>query len=253
MFKNAGTSLDRAFRDAFGERWTAFDANDLRITPDVLADFIRDHPDLVVLSSHRAQLPVPDIAGVTVIPVFMVRHPLDRIRSAASFVTFYPEGAATGPEDRNTAVRDWVRSRLDSRDRLCRNSMTYRLAMGGIGVTERDRAFDALTRLPFAGLVEEYDASVARLTLLLRRWFPELFLRVVHDNRTRYRDMSLGKRLKQFRLELGNELFAELRQANQDDLMLWNVVRQRYPHDLRRNRRSRPMLRLRQRLGLPVR
>ncbi|MFV2064622.1 MAG: hypothetical protein ACC726_14100, partial [Chloroflexota bacterium] len=91
IFKNAGTSVDRALRTHFGSTWTTLEAGDRQrdpsghLSPERIRRFLDEHRTVQALSSHTADLPPPSVEGLQLHPIIMLRHPLDRIRSIYDF------------------------------------------------------------------------------------------------------------------------------------------------------------------------
>jgi len=87
IYKNAGTSIDHVLKAHFKERWTAYDKAEpgALISSAELAEFIRSHPEYDALSSHQARPPIPAGDEIEVYPLFMFRHPLDRLESIYRF------------------------------------------------------------------------------------------------------------------------------------------------------------------------
>lgn len=96
IFKNAGSSVDRLLQMAFGNGWASLEGPTPTslLRPDDLSTFIRDRPEIVAVSSHLLRPPAPP--GVRVLPVVLIRHPLDRAFSVYSHLRRHHDGAATG-------------------------------------------------------------------------------------------------------------------------------------------------------------
>ena len=230
MFKNAGTSLDASLKGVLGPRWVAYE-RDARIPGSELTAFALKHPEVVAISSHNAWLPPPMIPGVHVIPVMFVRHPLDRIRSVFDFETVHYAGTPGASVAKGMDIRayvDWRLAHMSGTDRTIRDFQTMRLAAAGQGETELDKALDAVDRLPFVGLVEEFGRSSNGSKTLLAPHLPEAHLRLMHLNVTPRRNARLDSRLGQLEERLGPERFGRLTNVNQCDLQLWERVRDRY-------------------------
>lgn len=233
LYKNAGTSLDASLQRSLGSRWTAYDRPG-DISSSELEAYITGHPAAAAISSHNALLPPPDPPGVKVIPVLFIRHPLDRIRSIYDFEHAQELPTVGARMAKGLDLAGYVEWRLGRRaDRMVRDFHVSRLAPAGAGATESARALDAIARLPFVGLVEEFGRSVRELQALVRPSFPEMRLRDLRLNRTANIDRSLDARIRRLRSALGKELFERLSEANQDDMILWEQVRSRYLRTLR--------------------
>lgn len=229
LFKNAGSSLDALFREAFPDAWvTAEFPEDPATNRASLADWIRTQSQAVCFSSHTALLPPPRLAEVTLTPVIFLRHPLDRIASAYSFEAQQLDDGFGATLARNTTLRGYIKVRLSMEsDRQCRNFQTDRLAgfLGDDEGTERERALRAVEELPFVGVVEKFDRSLRKLERVLdKRGFSGIRLRSARRNVSRGRADSLGARLERMAHELGDEVFEELARANSDDLAVYRAA-----------------------------
>ena len=234
LFKNAGTSVDSAFKDSFEtNEWVSkeFEGNAERNRRDVAA-WMTDTPGARCFSSHTAQLPPPSLPGREVFPVIFIRHPLDRIASAYAFEVKQDSPSFGSVLARNTTLAGYVETRLSlPGDGQCRDFQAHRLAdmypasEGDL----RERAMRAIEELPFVGLVESYDRSLQRLQALLReRGFPDIVLGNLAKNVSRSVATPLVDKLKRLRNEVGAELFETLREANAVDLELHARLSARY-------------------------
>lgn len=229
LFKNAGTSLDAAFKETFSEvngEWVTkeFPAQPMK-NREELKQWIIDNPQAKCFSSHTAIFPVPQIEGVKIIPVIFFRHPIDRIASAYSFETTQG-GEGFGPTlARNTTLAGYIETRLSlGHDRQCRDFHAHRLAtmFGEKQSDEGSRAKAAIGSLPFVGVVEKYSESLVRLEELLgAEGFEGIKLKPVEKNVSRGVKKSLDEKLAEIKEQLGEELFDKLVKANEVDLELW--------------------------------
>ena len=64
------------------------------LRPHDLSAFIKDHPEIVAVSSHLLRPPAPP--DVRVFPVVLIRHPLDRAFSVYNHLRRHHDGASTG-------------------------------------------------------------------------------------------------------------------------------------------------------------
>jgi hypothetical protein len=116
--------------------------------------------------------------------------------------------------------------RLNRRgDRTIANFQTDRLARGGKGTTETDRALDAFGRLSFVGLIEDYQRSLERLQSVLSVYFPQVDVKLEPATMAQFGLDSLEDRLLQLKEMVGEELYDRLRDANRDDILLWESAR----------------------------
>lgn len=79
-------------------------------------------------------------------------------------------------------------------------------------------AFDVL---PFVGIVEHFDRSLAQLESLLKPLFPSVEFMPTKANVTQKSETSITERLDLLRMDLGDDLYMELEDANRSDLSLY--------------------------------
>ncbi len=86
LFKNAGTSLDEILKRNFGARWVT---REFSMTGGdnsaELAKWITEEEDAVAFSTHTGIGPVPEVPGVRIVTIMLLRDPISRIRSAYRF------------------------------------------------------------------------------------------------------------------------------------------------------------------------
>jgi hypothetical protein len=160
-----------------------------------------------------------------------VRHPLDRLASVYAFERNQGGDEFGAVLARNTSLAGYVETRLAMPyDRQCRNFHAWRLAhlFQVDDGTDRERALLAVDTLPFVGLVERYNASVARMVAWLQPHFPAVQATVVAANVSRDHSITLDKRLAGIEAELGASLYARVLEANADDLAIHQAVGERY-------------------------
>ncbi|WP_428929913.1 sulfotransferase family 2 domain-containing protein [Marinibacterium sp. SX1] len=187
LFKNAGTSLDQILKRNFGDRWVTreFSMKTDDNTAQV-AEWIRSEPQAVAFSTHTALGPIPEIEGVKVISVMLLRDPIARIRSAYRFERKQDADTWGAELAKTHDLEGYIRARLGRPDdRQCRNFQTHRLATLVPGdQPERQRALEGLKRLSVVGLVDDFDAAVTRLADAIRPDFPEFTWESVRANTT---------------------------------------------------------------------
>lgn len=218
LFKNAGTSVDQILKRNFAERWVTAEfppaGGD---NSDQVTEWIKDTPDAMVYSTHTALGPIPQIKGVKIITIMMLRDPIARIRSAYRFER-KQDAETWGTElARQYDLEGYVRARLARKgDRQCRNFQAHRLAsmVPGEG-SELERALIGLDQLSVIGLVENFDLGMTRLADLLQDPFPDFTWEAVQANRTTAspetpRDQDLNRLLEE---------------VNADDLAILNAAR----------------------------
>jgi hypothetical protein len=235
LFKNAGSSVNAILKKNFRRRWLN---GEFGRPPNfaAVAEWIVGHPHIKAFSSHTAQLPMPVLEDIEIIPILFVRHPIDRIRSAYHFNRKLPPKETRGQLAKVTGLADYVRIRLaNKRDRQCRNMQTARL--GRVVLNDKncelDTAIGQLERLPFVGVVERFDESVQVLEHILRPRFPEFRAYSARANTSAAVDVPLNEKLEKIREEIGADLYGELLQANMKDICLHAAANVRLDEQLR--------------------
>lgn len=233
LFKNAGTSVDALLRASFGSRWVTreFETR-ANATPHrrEVAEWIRANPQAVAFSSHTVELPPPEMGQVDILPVIFIRHPIDRIASAYAFERKQGGDGFGSVLARHTSLAGYIEVRLSlGRDRQCRNFHLSRFApmFPAAEGTEFERASRAVATLPFVGVVEEFDRSMALLQTLVQADLPEFVVRSVHANASRDTSTPLEERLARLRDEVGEACYTTLLTHNADDLRLYQQALER--------------------------
>ena len=213
LFKNAGTSLDHLLQANFADQWVTREFPGQNNTAQV-RQWIEDTPDAVAFSSHTMMGPLPQVPGVRILSVMLLRDPIARIRSAYRFEHKQVSDGFGAVLARHTSYDGYVRVRLAMPwDRQCRSFQTWRLAslVPGEG-SELDRAKEAVNRLSLVGRVEGFDSFLSDLHAMLEPVYPDFKLASVHSNRS-------GE-VKSKTAHDDPELTDLLQKANADDLAL---------------------------------
>ncbi|MDE0273925.1 MAG: sulfotransferase family 2 domain-containing protein [Gammaproteobacteria bacterium] len=245
LFKNAGTSIDHILKENFGEQqWRnqEFDFPGYHLTSAILsgqstAPLVRkwlcEHPDALILSSHSAIMPVPELAATTVFPIVFVRHPLIRLNSSYVFQrSQFQEGIDNATtrlaQERNFA--GYLEGLLDLRNQsLARNFNAVRLAAAVPGPPEqfKQRAMRALEALPFVGVVERFSQSLVVLQHWLEPHFPGFQAAPAWLNASLSSAVSPKERLADIEEQLGASLYGKVTEANQVDIEVHRAASQK--------------------------
>lgn len=231
LFKNAGSSIDEMLRRNFPGRWITQEFNvPPRERAQALLVFVQQNPQADAISSHSALLPVPRIENVRIFPIVFIRHPIDRLRSAYLFERAQDAETLGSRIAKAHDFAGYLREHLIiPRHRHVRNFQTYWLSRNCAGRINRElaRALRALARLPFVGLVEEFEKSLKHLESLLRSPFPGFRAEIARKNVTSS-GTTLVERIAWVRDTLGEALYAEICAANADDFALHQAVTERW-------------------------
>ncbi|HNC82431.1 MAG TPA: hypothetical protein PK999_05245, partial [Nitrospira sp.] len=233
-----GSTVDHILQNNFGRQWLAFDGAQAssRIPPEQLVSFLRDHPEARAVSSHNLTLPVPAMEGIDLAPILFLRHPLDRVRSIYDFER--RQGLLHGPVSRgaeHAAKLDfdgYVNWRFDmSRNGVIHNYHTAwllhhpRYNRVAIRQGDYEAALGTLSALPFFGLVEQFDASLALLDGVLASLGVSLSLDYRAQNTSQHHEKPLSKRIATLQESICKTTWARLEERNAWDLRLYEQAR----------------------------
>ncbi len=222
LFKNAGTSVDHILRQNFQGRWISreFPDNDPSNTAKVAA-WITGNPEIVAFSSHTIQSPLPRMKGVRIIPIVMLRDPVDRIASAYRFERVQDAETRGAQLARQNGFAGYVHARLSTAgDRQCHNFQTARLAALSADpiADEFDRACAAvaeIVQMGVLGMVADFDTAMTRLSDVVRPHFPSFAWRPVTANATsRNHAHAVSPDMRDILEEMNRDDFKLLRHAH---------------------------------------
>lgn len=190
LFKNAGTSVDQILKAYFGPAWVTaeFPTQDNDNTVAV-EDWIAGRPEAQVFSSHTMVGPFPQVDGVEIIPVILLRDPVARIVSAYRFEVKQDADTWGAQLAKAHDLEGYVQARLARQnDRQCRNFQVSRLASICPGAaSEYTRALNALKLLNAHGVVgrvEQFDAFTAALKARLDPHFADFVPTPIQANKS---------------------------------------------------------------------
>jgi hypothetical protein len=241
LFKNAGSTVDGILSRHFpGEQHGHIEGPYLwsTVQPQELVEFALANPALRVMSSHQARLPLPQHPDIRFLPTLFLRHPIDRFASVYEFERRQPADSLSPSAAiaRNCGLAEfakWVVSQEATA--VCRNFHVAHLAnaqhdMRTARATNEDyvRALQHLDNLPFFGIVESFQDSVAVMQSLFRPHFGDINLVYSSENITPGRHATLDERLAHVRSELGEPLYRSLVELNSLDMLLYEEARKRF-------------------------
>ena len=238
VFKNAGSSVDRALEDSFGSRWAKFDLDDsgAKISPVELQAYLGSHPDLLAVSTHQAVPPIP-ADGPTILPILYFRHPITRAYSAYRFEW----GRQIGIDAPRRTFEEYISVKFKHpRANAVENFQVLHIANRGLEARRPSQSLsDAqllanakafVDGLDFFGLVERFDESMVRLNLYLRPYFPGFRGRIYRENVTSDLDIPLADQVRTILDELSASMRGALVARNALDLELYAYVTDRFAH-----------------------
>lgn len=191
IFKNAGTTLDWSLRRCFGDGFCEHRADrEMRLEPRRALAGALGNERIVALSSHSLPSPVPALDGLVLHPLYLLRHPIARLRSVYAFERRQDARTPGARAARAMGFREYVAWRMrDDVGPTIRNFQTRYLAgqfarKPGAAASSAvfDSALDYLKQTENIGIVELYDESMVMFEAALRPVFPAIDLAHVPQN-----------------------------------------------------------------------
>jgi hypothetical protein len=246
LFKNAGTSIERLLRDAFGDAWQSWDKTEpgARISGAEAQAWLESHPKVRAVSSHQIVPPQP-VGDFDVIPIVFLREPLSRVRSAWLFEwqrqpgLSQPKGSLTDyieekfKQKHSSVIADFQVSRLGHTDYEDVRQRSHREHQELLPA-----ACDFLASLPFIGLVDRFTESLELMQSAVSRNFPDMVVREHRENVLQPSRYSIEEKIEQLRHDIGNEMFDELCVRNSLDLQLYSYATERFETMMTAHRES---------------
>lgn len=204
IFKNAGTTFDWSLRKNFGDSFLDHRQDQLMRQDGSahLQQLLLDKPQLKAISSHHMTRTLPEMAQVRFTQIYLLRHPLLRLRSVYDFERKQRGQTPGSKAAKSKSFRDYVEWRMQqSVAHTIRNYQTLYLA-GHHGLANDEalsskhfpQAIAAIGGEQMICVVERYDESMVVLEENLRQYFPEIDLAYVPQNvsRSKVRKASAG-------------------------------------------------------------
>lgn len=234
IFKNAGTTLDWALARNFGEGFVDHRDNVpmRREGAPYLARYLADRPSVVAISSHHLCYPLPDVAGMRITPVYLLRDPIERVQSVYNFERLQEPltlGAINAKRFELPEYVDW--RMLPETPPTIRDFQSRYLAGRLQPISEPmtaewlEVAMATLREHAIVGVVERFDESMIAFEATLRTDFPGLDLSYVRQNTSTDPARTRVARIEELATTLGSERYERLVANNRHDLALYEAAR----------------------------
>jgi hypothetical protein len=241
IFKNAGTSIDRILQSAFGDRWASLEGATPTslLRPYALEAFLSERPEILAVSSHLLRPPAP--AGIEVLPLVLVRHPLDR---AVSVYSQLRRGPSKGLESETVARQStfaqfvlWCLGHKSDGGMVIADYQVVHLSPASFRnahiyeavATEDDlrHAISYLSAGACFGTVDQFDSMIVRLRRAASDVGFEMLCEEaeVSENVTVGRPGALEERITIAEAQLGQVLLRRFTEGNELDYRLYEWAR----------------------------
>lgn len=234
IFKNAGSTIDWALKQNFGDGFVDHrDDAEMRKGPGYLGPYLAHAPHIRAISSHHIRPPLPVVAGTRLLAAMMFRHPIERVTSVYNFEKRQVTATTPGAKFASThTLREYVewRMRFDVPPTI-RNFHVYRSLSLPVDwrrpVSEQDlqQAQAFVRSVPLLGLVERFNESMVIFEDVLRHFYPDIDLSYTPQN-VGQRPRSLQERIDTLHAEIGHDVFELLCERNAMDMRLYETARQ---------------------------
>jgi hypothetical protein len=233
IFKNAGTTLDWALRRNLGEGFCDH-REDKRMRVEgapYLNQYLLENAEIKAISSHH-MCDVSSIEEIDMIPIYMLRHPIERILSVYNFERRQQASTPGAVAAKKYNFKDYVRWRMDPQvNRTIRNYQTVYLAGLHTREASKECTLDifhtATTKLEdsLVGLVEQFDMSMIRFEEFLKNRGLDVDLSYTKQNVSSEDSKPSGNKVSYIAQELG-DVFDDVLSNNAYDLALHNAATQ---------------------------
>ncbi len=237
IFKNAGTTFDWSLQRSFADNFLDHrDDKQMRERGTRhVAELLEQNPQLQAISSHHLCHRMPQLPDGKIFPVYLLRHPIERIDSVYNFERRQQADTAGAQAAKEKSFAGYVAWRMQSGvPRTIRNYQTIYLA--GVHNYSEDAepgldifgmAMTAVRDTPVIGLVERYDESMVLMEHHLREYFPTLDLAYVRQNVSRRGFMERRHNSVQSVLKRLGSLQQTVIDNNSLDLAIYQLVHRR--------------------------
>jgi hypothetical protein len=237
IFKNAGTTFDWSLNRNFGQAFIDHaDNEDMRKgASSYLSNFIDSNPELEAFASHHLYwcMPLPERPSLNIIPCFLLRHPIERVRSVYTFERRQKSDTPGAVHAKKLNFRDYVEWRMGHRGGGVIMNYQIKYCSGRKGQELNDdhinQTAEQISSAALAGIVDRYDESMVYFEERLRGLFPQIDLSYVRQNSSKkswFRGRNPPSREEEIQTvlkELGRVAEA-LKENNRADLALYDLV-----------------------------
>jgi hypothetical protein len=250
IFKNAGSSIDRALADVLGSRWRPFDPQ-IYVDPDAdridgkrckeevnsgaLEEFLEANADVDAVSTHQGRAKFRLGASYEKLELSLIRNPVGRALSIWKYER-RPDRQATfesrmAGQANVLSFEDFIKWCLLVRKPPLAPFSNFQVRAlsanpmweGRVTYSDLDRANEYVTRIGCVGIVERFEWTLELFNRRLQAFIPGVELRSFHVNSSSTARESGDEEARHL---LTKETYELLLEANALDLALYNHVLQ---------------------------
>ena len=230
IFKNAGTTFDWALKRSFGDAFLDHrDDAEMRKGAAYLVPFLEANPHICAMSTHQFRRPSPASATCRIIPVFLIRHPIDRIGSVYEFERRQRPDTAGARMAIQASFNDYIRWRMqpdsgatirDCHTRYCCSVPT------AVHITDEllQDAEQYLQDEAVVGVVDRYDESMVCAETRLATIWPAIDLSYIPQNVSSGYERSLQQRIDDVKGRMNDDVLALVAEHNRRDMHMYKLA-----------------------------
>lgn len=202
MFKNAGTTFDWSLERNFSSGFVDHREDDRMRNEgtEYLSEYLLNNTAVNALSSHHLCSPLPTINEIDLLPVFLIRHPIERIWSVYNFERQQISDTPGAVNVKALGFRDYVKWRMEPGVNPTIGNFQTRYCLGIATrpeiVETNEHLMSAKEKLgatEFVGVVDRYDESMVLFEEKYKQQGLEVNLQYIQQNITLSNE---GKRLE---------------------------------------------------------
>lgn len=227
IFKNGGSTVIWALQRAFAGRVLSYDKPSprARIERDEVLEKLLQNPDVVAFTSHQVRLCFIEHPGLKVLPLILLRDPIDRLASMYSYFRRNNRPSLMGQLARSCTFPEFISWLLDKARGGAHDNSQVMYCSHAEGRSSDPMALleiasQNLTNCPMVGTVDRMDETLVYAEQVLAPYFPEVDLAYVRQNVSPERPKTLNERLSNLRKLLGNAIWSELEERHALDRVL---------------------------------
>lgn len=231
LFKNAGSTIDWALQNNFGDTFVDHrDDDQMRKGESYLKPYLCTNKRIKALSSHHLTMPLPKIARTQLLSIIILRHPIERVKSVYNFEKNQISDTHPGViHARKLPLKDYIEWRMKPEvGATIRNFQSRRMLpprkIGQEKFTSGDIASlnRQIQHIEMIGLVHRFDECMVLFEEQLRKIYSKIDLSYIAQNVNQASSsLSLEAKLEQLKSEIGKETYELLIENNQQDLALF--------------------------------
>lgn len=236
IFKNAGSTLDWSLERVFGNGFLDHrDDKAMRKNKgDEVVSILKRDQALRAFSSHNLHSELPEIEGVQITPIFLLRHPVLRIASVYRFERQQQADTPGAISAKQMDFKEYVAWRMDMEVPPTIRNFQCRYLAGMLGTKPRqplqpehlDQALKIIRTNACIGVVENYDQSMVVIEQCLAGAFPDIDLAYIPQNTTEEKSGATEQERVAKILDQLGELVPTVLTENAYDLALYQYAKQ---------------------------